>query len=115
MTSVDLRSNSGDNGLTFLLDNAAPTGGGLSVNGSVATGVGSSAYVTTTSISVDIRTDYAVDGAGSGVGSSVLTVESAALSAGACGSYGSPTTVTGTDLSSIAFTNSRSAPTQSHW
>jgi hypothetical protein len=103
VTSVDLRSNAGDNGVAFLLDNAAPTGGGLTVGGSIATGAGSSTYVTTTSISVDSRADYALDGTGSGVASSVLTLESATLAGGACGSFGSATTITGTDLSAIPF------------
>jgi hypothetical protein len=89
--------------VTFLLDNAVPTGGGLVVNGLDATGAGDSTYVTTTAISIDTRTDYPLDGTGSGVASSILTVESAPLADAACGSYSSPATITGTDLSSLTF------------
>ena len=71
VASVDLRGNSGDDTLTFLLDNAAPTGGTLTV-----TPAGTSSFVTTTNLTV-AHLDYTADGAGSGIASSSLTVASA--------------------------------------
>ncbi|HTZ05527.1 MAG TPA: SwmB domain-containing protein, partial [Gaiellaceae bacterium] len=98
--------NTGDDTITFVLDNAAPTGGALTVDGNVATAGGVSAWQTSTSVTVDTRTDYSTDGpTGSGLASSLLTVEAAPLAAGSCGSYGTPTTITGTDLSPITFTS----------
>src|SRR5207248_2381605 len=82
VTSVDLRGNSGDDTLTFLLDNAAPTGGTLTV-----TPAGTSSFVTTTNLTV-AHLDYTADGAGSGIAASSLTVASASLSNGTCGTFG---------------------------
>ena len=95
--------NSGDDTVTFLLDDTAPTGGALTVDGNTATSGGVSVWQTNTSVSVDTRTDYTNDGAGAGVASSTLTVETATLAAGVCGSYGAPATITGTDLSPVTF------------
>ncbi len=108
VSSVDTvtpTGNSGDDTLTFLLDNAAPTGGALTVNGTVATSGGVSTWATSTAVSIDSRTDFTNDGAGSGIASATLTVASATLSNGVCGSYGSPATITGTDLSGVSFTS----------
>ena len=80
--SADLRGNLTHDQVAFVLDNSAPTGGTLSVNGG-------NAYSTTTSFAVS-HVDYTVDGGGSGVASSVLTVASATLSNGVCGSFGAP-------------------------
>ncbi|HXY80444.1 MAG TPA: SwmB domain-containing protein, partial [Gaiellaceae bacterium] len=106
VSSVDTvtpTGNTSDNTLTFLLDNSAPTGGVLTVNGTPATSGGASTWATSTSVSVGSRTDFGNDGAGSGVASSLLSVASATLSNGVCGSYGAPTTITGTDVSGISF------------
>ena len=108
VSSVDTvtpAGSTGDDTLTFLLDNAAPTGGALTVNGTDATSGGVSTWATTTTVSVDSRTDFSNDGAGSGIASATLTVASAALSNGVCGSYGAPTTITGTDVSGVSFTS----------
>jgi Bacterial Ig domain len=94
--------------LAFTNDSTAPTGGALTVNGQVATAGGSTGYDNTGSFSIT-RTDYDTD-AGSGVGSSVLTREAAALTStglpdGTCGTYGTPTTITGTPTQSLAGGN----------
>ncbi|HEX6788597.1 MAG TPA: invasin domain 3-containing protein [Gaiellaceae bacterium] len=83
--SADLRGNVSHDQVTFVLDNTAPTGGSLSINGG-------NVYSTATSFAVS-HTDYTLDGGGSGVASSVLTVASATLSNNACGTFGSPTPV----------------------
>ncbi len=79
--AVDLRGNPTHDQVAFVLDNAAPTGGSLAVNGGAA-------YSTTTNFAVG-HVDYTLDGGGSGVASSVLTVASATLANGLCGSFGS--------------------------
>jgi hypothetical protein len=102
VTGADAAGNTTTTGLTFVNDSAAPTGGALSVNGTAATAAGSSSQVTnSTSFTIGSRTDYT--DAGSGLKSSVLTVQSESLStAGACGAPGSggpftsATTIAGT-------------------
>ena len=86
------------------LDNAAPTGGSLTVKGQVATAGGSTGYSASAAFTIGARTDFA--DVGSGLASSVLTVQSFFLAsadgvtAGACGAasapFASPVTVTGT-------------------
>ncbi|MEP6812058.1 MAG: SwmB domain-containing protein, partial [Actinomycetota bacterium] len=73
---------SGNDVLTFMLDNSSPTGGLLNVTPTDVNG-----YATTTSLNV-AHLAYTAD-AGSGVASSTLTVASASLSNGTCGSFGS--------------------------
>ena len=80
--SADLRGNSGNDVLTFMLDNSSPTGGSIDVTPADVDG-----YATTTSLNV-AHLAYAAD-SGSGVASSALTVASASLSNGACGGFGS--------------------------
>ena len=99
--SADIRGNVSHDQVTFVLDNTAPTGGSLSVNGG-------NAYSTTTSFPVS-HTDYTLDAGGSGVASSVLTVASATLSNDACGPFGSPSPVadgpfSGSDATCYRFT-----------
>ncbi|MDX6401170.1 MAG: adhesin/invasin, partial [Gaiellaceae bacterium] len=81
VTAADLRGNLSPDQVTFVLDNSAPTGGSLTVNGG-------SAYSTAANFAVS-HLDYTGDGGGSGVASSVFTVASATLSNGACGAFGS--------------------------
>ena len=80
---------------SLIADSSAPTGGALSVNGTTATASGATGYSTSGNFSIGTRTDFSAD-AGSGLLSSVLTRSSATLANGACGSYGTPTTLTGT-------------------
>jgi hypothetical protein len=82
VTSTDLRGNAVNDSVTFVVDNAAPTGGTLTVNGG-------NAYSTTATFPVS-HLDYSADGGGSGVASSTFTVASATLANGTCGSFGSP-------------------------
>src|SRR5206468_7209612 len=84
VTSVDTAipsHNSGDDTITFLLDNSAPTGGSISVGP-----VDGSNYATTTSLTVS-HTAYTDSVVGSGLAFSVLTVASSSLTNGACGSF----------------------------
>ena len=84
--------------LTFVNDSNAPTGGALTANGIAATGGGSSSYDTDGSFTIGTRTDYAEtqSGSESGLASSTLVRTSATFSsADVCGSFGSPSTITG--------------------
>jgi hypothetical protein len=80
--------------LSFVNDSTAPTGGALTVNGST-----SNSTTTKTTFPINSRIDYT--DAGSGLASSVLTVQSESLSGSTCGSAGSggpfvsPTTIIG--------------------
>ena len=80
--------------LTFTNDSTAPTGGALTVNGTAASGVGTSSYSTSGNFTIGTRTDYNAD-TGSGFASSTLTVASATLTANSCGSYGAPSVIVG--------------------
>jgi hypothetical protein len=95
-TSADVAGNvSLDTMLTFTEDTSAPTGGALSVNGTGATGgAGSSSFNKTGGFAIGTRTDYNAD-TGSGLASSVLTVEVGTLSGNACSAYGAPSTIAG--------------------
>jgi hypothetical protein len=91
-------------GLVFTSDTSAPTGGGLSVNGTAATGSDPVSYTSSTGFSIGARTDYAElqSGTQSGLASSSLTLQSETLSNGVCGTPGSggpfasATAITGT-------------------
>ena len=89
-------------------DPTAPTGGAFSANGTAASGVGTSSYLTSgTTLTIDSRTDYTETqtSTASGFASSVLTIKSATLSGNSCGSYGSATTITGTTSQTVASGN----------
>ena len=77
-------------GTTFTarVDSTGPTGGALSVNGTAATGGGSSSYLNAgTTLTIDSRTNFSEtqDATHSGLASSTLTIESATLSGDNCG------------------------------
>ena len=103
-TSADVAGNvSTESVLTFVSDNAAPTGGALTVNGTAATANGSTS-TTSTGFSIGARTNYseAQGSTASGLASSVLTVQSATLTGsstcgapGSGGPYTSATTIAG--------------------
>jgi photosystem II stability/assembly factor-like uncharacterized protein len=103
-TGADAAGNTTAAVLTFTNDSASPTGGAVTVNGSAASGAGTTSLASDAAFAIGTRTDYA--DAGSGLASSVLTVQSFALSssngiaAGICGAasapFSSPTVVTGT-------------------
>ena len=84
---------------TLTSDSAGPTGGALTVNGTVATGGGSASYDSDGSVTIGLRTDYNADG-GSGVNTSTLTREDGTLNADICSAYGAPTTLVGTPAQS---------------
>ncbi len=102
VTGTDAASNTTSTAVTFVNDSTAPAGGALTVNGTAASAAGSASQATnSTSFTIGSRTDYTDNG--SGLKSSVLTVQSETLSgAGVCGAAGSggpftsATTVTGT-------------------
>ena len=77
VTGTDVAGNTHTSNLTFTSDGAGPTGGALSVNGVAATGGGSVSGSVSGGFAI-VRTDYG--DAGSGLVSSILTLESAALS-----------------------------------
>ncbi|HEY8501243.1 MAG TPA: hypothetical protein VIL21_01025, partial [Solirubrobacterales bacterium] len=80
-------------------DSTAPTGGALTVNGSAGSSGGTTSYDTDGSFSIDSRTDYSEtqSATASGLASSTLVRTSASFSSpNVCGSFGSPTTLTGT-------------------
>ncbi len=90
------------NTFTITPDTTAPTGGALTVNGTNATGAGSTSTTTNPGFTIGTRTNY-TEGSGSGLASSTLTVQSATLTnnntcgaAGSGGPYTSPTTIVGT-------------------
>lgn len=101
VTAADAAGNAASTALTFVVDNTAPTGGALTVNGTAASAAGSTSQATnSTTFAIASRTDYAAGGPG--LQSSVLSVESESLGAGGCGAPGSGgpfatvTTITGT-------------------
>ena len=85
------------NTFTVTPDTTNPTGGALTVNGTNATGPGSTSYNSNGSFTIGAITDYS--DSGSGLNSSLLTRQSATLSssdgiaAGSCGSFGGSTTI----------------------
>ncbi len=91
LTGADNAGNSATQGLTFVDDSTAPTGA-LTVNGTAATGGGSTS--TSDGSFTILRTDYT--DAASGIATSTLTRDAAPFSNDGCGTYsGSPTTLVG--------------------
>ena len=104
LTAADQAGNSTSSAtLTFTNDSNAPAAGALTVNGTAATGGGSSSYSASGSFPIDVRTDYTEtqSASESGLASSTLTRESATLTANSCGSFGSASTITGTPAQSL--------------
>jgi hypothetical protein len=97
ITSTNNSSLTNTNTFTVTPDTTNPTGGALTVNGTTATGGGSSSYNSSGSFNISAISDYT--DSGSGLASSTLTRQSATLSssdgiaAGSCGSFGSATTI----------------------
>ena len=103
ITAYNNAGASASTNLTLTQDTTGPTGGALTVNGTAASGAGSTSTSSNGNIAINTRTDYATD-AGAGVQSSVLTMRSGTLSNSTCSGYGSPVTVTGTTGQSGAAT-----------
>ena len=76
--------------LTFTNDSTAPTGGQVEVDGQFATSIGGGVRVfsSSTAITISNRIDYR--DSGSGLASSVLTMQTRTLSNGSCGSVAGP-------------------------
>jgi hypothetical protein len=108
-TSTDNAGNTAGETFSFVSDSAAPTGGALTVNGTAATSGGSSSSTSSTSFSINSRTNYAetLSATQSGLSSSVLTIQSETLTGSTCGAPGSggpyttATTISGTTNPSI--------------
>ena len=106
MTGADVAGNTSVAAtLTFTNDSAAPTGGALTVNSVAASGGGTSSQNNTGTFTIGTRTDYT--DAGSGLASSTLTRQAAALSSGngitpgSCGTFGTATVITGNPSQSL--------------
>src|SRR5438105_6896498 len=83
---------------SVVADTNAPAGGALAVNGTSATGAGSTSYSTDGSFAVGTLTQYteAQSATESGLASSSLVRTQASFSSpDTCGSFGSPTTING--------------------
>ncbi|HUA75225.1 MAG TPA: N,N-dimethylformamidase beta subunit family domain-containing protein [Solirubrobacteraceae bacterium] len=78
---------------SLIEDSAGPTGGALTVNGTPGTAAGAASYSNDGAYTIT-RTDFNND-AGSGFISSTLTRATATLSNNVCGTFGTPTTLTG--------------------
>jgi hypothetical protein len=82
----------------IVVDTTAPSGGAVTVNGTTASGAGSTSATTNTGFTIGPRSDYT----DTNLASSTLTVQSETLTNSVCGALGSggpftsPTTVTGT-------------------
>ncbi len=92
LTGTDKVGNVTSRSTTVKVDQVAPTGGALTVNGTAASTSGSTSGARTT-FPIDVRTDFT--DAESGISTSTLTRASATYSAGTCGTYGAATTLTG--------------------
>ena len=89
-------------------DTTAPTGGALTANGTAASAGGTTSFLNSgTTLTINSRTDYSETQTptASGLASSQLTIKSAALSGNSCGSYGAPSTITGTTSQTVASGN----------
>ena len=80
------------------LDRSAPVGGAVTVNGTPASGGGSTSFNTTGAFPIDSRTDY-TDPI-SGMASSTLTRASGTLTDNVCGAFGATTVIAGTTAQS---------------
>ena len=98
VTAEDNATNQATSTFTVTPDDAVPTTGALTVNGTAAS-PGGTTSTSSGSFSIS-RTDY-TDG-GSGLASSTLTRDSATFTNDSCGSYsGSPTTIVGAPAQSL--------------
>jgi hypothetical protein len=104
VTGADGAGNTSQTTLYFTNDNVAPTSGALTVNGTAASGAGTTSYSSSGSFPINVRTDYTETQSStqSGLASSVLTRASATFSGDACGSFGSPTTITGNPAQNLS-------------
>ncbi len=95
VTATNNATGTTNSSFTVTPDTTNPINGAVSVNGTAATGGGSTSTTSSTSFSIDSRTDYT--DAGSGLASSTLTIQSETLTGSTCGSPGSGGAVHVTD------------------
>jgi hypothetical protein len=97
ITSTDVAGNTSTRSISFTSDNNAPTGGAVTVNGTAASAAGSTSVNTSGSFSITTLTQYT--DSGSGLASSTLVREQAALNSdgtGTCSTtWTNPTTISG--------------------
>ena len=89
---------------SIVRDVSAPSGGALNVNGTAASGAGTTSANTSGSFAIGTRTNYSEtqSGSASGLASSTLVRDQATFAAGSCGSFGSPVTVVGSPTQDAA-------------
>ncbi len=97
VTATDNANISSSSSFTVAPDNTPPSGGALTVNGTAATAAPSKSYSLTGSYTIATRTDFTEPQSPtqSGLKSSTLTLASASLSGNVCGTFGAPSTITG--------------------
>jgi hypothetical protein len=97
VTGADGLGNTTTVTLTLKNDSAEPVGGALTVNGQAANGAGTTSGNFSGTFPINVRTNYTEtpDATQSGLASSTLVRESAPLASNACGTFGSPTTISG--------------------
>ena len=110
--SVTAQNNAGlssaGTSFTAQSDTTAPTGGAFTANGIAASGAGTTSYLNSgTTLAINSRTDFTETqtATASGLASSTLTIQTATFSGGGCGSFGVPTTITGTTSQTVASGN----------
>ena len=89
-------------------DITPPAGGAVTINGTAASGVGTTSYLNAgTTVTINSRTDYTetASGTASGLLSSVLTTQTATLTNGSCGAFGATTVIAGTTPQTVASGN----------
>src|SRR5207244_1742312 len=99
VTGADTAGNTTGSGtMTFSDDSIAPAGGALTVNGTASSGGGTSSYSSSGNFTIGTRTDYGETQSAteSGLATSTLVRTSAGYSSpNVCGSFGSPSTISG--------------------
>ncbi len=99
ITAVNNAGRSSSTAFDPVADSTTPAGGTLTVNGTAASGGTSTSYDADGSFPIDARIDYSETASAteSGLDSSTLVRTSATFSSpDTCGSFGSPTTISGT-------------------
>lgn len=92
LTGIDNVGNTASRATTVRVDTSGPTGGALTVNGTAASALGTTSATTTGSWTI-ARTEFT--DAEAGMTSSILRRQSASITNGVCGTFGTATTITG--------------------
>jgi hypothetical protein len=95
LTGLDKVGNTASRTTVVKVDRELPVGGALTVNGTAASGAGTTSTARS-AFPIDVRTDWT--DAGSGINTSNLVRTQATLTNNTCGTFGTATTLTGTPL-----------------